>query len=126
MSSHETHESYYVPAQSKWPIIATLGMLFSVYGGHLSNDITPIACWLNGPLIFFFVGGLFSLTAAVRLVWQCDPRKVAPALQPGRWTARSAGGMSVYFFRSDVLCRVLRCVVLCAHLGRAMAGWRGR
>jgi cytochrome c oxidase subunit 3 len=27
-----THEHYYVPAQSKWPIIATLGMFVTMYG----------------------------------------------------------------------------------------------
>ena len=35
-----SHENYYVPAQSKWPIIATLGMLISVYGvGTWFNDM---------------------------------------------------------------------------------------
>ena len=27
-----THEHYYVPAQSKWPIIATVGMFVTVVG----------------------------------------------------------------------------------------------
>ncbi|HLA30884.1 MAG TPA: cytochrome c oxidase subunit 3 [Pseudomonas sp.] len=59
MSSHENHESYYVPAQSKWPIIATLGMLFTVYGvGTWFNDMKAERVDSNGPLIFF-VGGLF-------------------------------------------------------------------
>jgi cytochrome c oxidase subunit 3 len=58
MSSHENHESYYVPAQSKWPIIATLGMLVSVYGvGTWFNDMSAGRDGSNGPLIFF-VGGL--------------------------------------------------------------------
>jgi cytochrome c oxidase subunit 3 len=59
MSSHESHESYYVPAQSKWPIIATLGLLFSVYGvGTWFNDMKADRADSNGPLIFF-IGGLF-------------------------------------------------------------------
>jgi len=36
MASHqaqETHEAYYVPAQSKWPIVGSIGMLTSVFGG---------------------------------------------------------------------------------------------
>lgn len=36
MASHEahgTHEAYYVPAQSKWPIVGAIGLLTSVYGG---------------------------------------------------------------------------------------------
>ncbi|HBX56793.1 cytochrome c oxidase subunit 3 [Pseudomonas sp. UBA2684] len=54
-----SHEQYYVPAQSKWPIIATLGMLLSVYGvGTWFNDIKADRPDSNGPLIFF-VGGLF-------------------------------------------------------------------
>ncbi|MDP3817058.1 cytochrome c oxidase subunit 3 [Pseudomonas sp.] len=54
-----SHEQYYVPAQSKWPIIATLGMLFTVYGvGTWFNDMKAERADSNGPLIFF-VGGLF-------------------------------------------------------------------
>ena len=52
-----SHEQYYVPAQSKWPIIATIGMLVTVYGlGTWFNDLAarPDS---NGPLIFF-VGAL--------------------------------------------------------------------
>ena len=53
-----THEEYYVPAQSKWPIIATLGMLISVYGlGSWFNDMKADRAESNGPLIFF-VGSL--------------------------------------------------------------------
>ena len=53
-----SHENYYVPAQSKWPIIATLGMLISVYGvGTWFNDMKAERAESHGPLIFF-VGGL--------------------------------------------------------------------
>ena len=53
-----SHENYYVPAQSKWPIIATLGMLISVYGvGTWFNDMKADRADSSGPLIFF-VGGL--------------------------------------------------------------------
>jgi cytochrome c oxidase subunit 3 len=53
------HEQYYVPAQSKWPIIATLGLLITVFGlGTWFNDIKAERADSNGPLIFF-VGGLF-------------------------------------------------------------------
>jgi cytochrome c oxidase subunit III len=54
-----SHEHYYVPAQSKWPIIATLGLLISVYGvGTWFNDLSAGREGSSGPLIFF-VGGLF-------------------------------------------------------------------
>ena len=54
-----SYEHYYVPAQSKWPIIATLGLLFTVYGlGTWFNDLTAERADSNGPLIFF-IGGLF-------------------------------------------------------------------
>ena len=53
-----SHEHYYVPAQSKWPIIATIGMLTTVYGvGTWFNDLKADRAESNGPLIFF-VGGL--------------------------------------------------------------------
>ncbi len=54
-----SHEHYYVPAQSKWPIIATLGLLISVYGvGTWFNDLSANREGSNGPLIFF-IGSLF-------------------------------------------------------------------
>ncbi|MBS7691160.1 cytochrome c oxidase subunit 3 [Pseudomonas lalucatii] len=54
-----SHEQYYVPAQSKWPIIATLGLLISVYGvGTWFNDMKAERADSNGPLLFF-IGSLF-------------------------------------------------------------------
>ncbi|MBS7662787.1 cytochrome c oxidase subunit 3 [Pseudomonas lalucatii] len=54
-----SHEQYYVPAQSKWPIIATLGLLISVYGvGTWFNDVKAERADSNGPLLFF-IGSLF-------------------------------------------------------------------
>ncbi|MGX5217354.1 MULTISPECIES: cytochrome c oxidase subunit 3 [Pseudomonas] len=54
-----SHETYYVPSQSKWPIIATLGMLISVFGvGTWFNDMSAERPDSHGPLIFF-IGGLF-------------------------------------------------------------------
>ncbi|MFI8482139.1 cytochrome c oxidase subunit 3 [Pseudomonas sp. NPDC078700] len=54
-----SHETYYVPPQSKWPIIATLGMLISVFGvGTWFNDMSANRTDSHGPLIFF-IGGLF-------------------------------------------------------------------
>jgi cytochrome c oxidase subunit 3 len=53
-----THEHYFVPAQSKWPIIATIGMLVTVYGLAVwFNDLKAARPESHGPLIFF-VGGL--------------------------------------------------------------------
>ena len=54
-----SHENYYVPAQSKWPIIATLGMLITVYGlATWFNDLKAERPDSNGPWLFF-IGGLF-------------------------------------------------------------------
>nr|MBF0681649.1 cytochrome c oxidase subunit 3 [Pseudomonas sp.] len=56
--STETHEQYYVPAQSKWPIIATVALLVTVYGlASWFNDLKAERADSNGPLIFF-VGAL--------------------------------------------------------------------
>ena len=54
----ESHEQYYVPAQSKWPIIATVALLVTVYGlGSWFNDLTAERAESSGPLIFF-IGAL--------------------------------------------------------------------
>jgi len=54
-----THEQYYVPAQSKWPIIATIGMATAVYGlATWFNDMSAQRAESHGPLIFS-IGGLF-------------------------------------------------------------------
>lgn len=48
-----THDTYYVPAQSKWPIIATFGLLITVYGlGVWFNDLKAARPESHGPLIF--------------------------------------------------------------------------
>lgn len=48
------HEQYYVPEQSKWPIIATLGLLTTFYGlGTWFNDLSAVRDNSSGPLIFF-------------------------------------------------------------------------
>jgi len=53
-----THEQYYVPEQSKWPIIATLGLLVTVVGlGIWFNDLKAARTGSVGPLIFI-VGAL--------------------------------------------------------------------
>lgn len=53
-----SHDHYYVPAQSKWPIIATIGMFVTVYGlGTWFNDLKAGHPDSHGPLIFF-VGAL--------------------------------------------------------------------
>ena len=54
-----SHDHYYVPAQSKWPIIATIGMFITVFGlGTWFNDLKAGHPDSHGPLIFF-VGALF-------------------------------------------------------------------
>ncbi|NRH28180.1 cytochrome c oxidase subunit 3 [Pseudomonas sp. MS19] len=58
MAGAKTHDPYYVPAQSKWPIIATVGMFVTVFGvGTWFNDMKAGHESSHGPLIFF-CGGL--------------------------------------------------------------------
>jgi cytochrome c oxidase subunit 3 len=53
-----SHEQYYVPEQSKWPIIASIGLLVTVFGlGTWFNDLKAARTGSIGPLIFF-VGAL--------------------------------------------------------------------
>ncbi|WP_313026839.1 cytochrome c oxidase subunit 3 [Pseudomonas lopnurensis] len=67
MSQQTTHEQYYVPGQSKWPIIATVALLVTVYGlGTWFNDLKADRAESSGPLIFF-VGAL--LVAYMMFGW---------------------------------------------------------
>ena len=53
-----THENYYVPAQSKWPIVGTLALLTTVFGlGSWFNDLKAGRDEISGPIIFF-IGAL--------------------------------------------------------------------
>ena len=50
----QQHEPYYVPAQSKWPIVACIGLLVTVSGlGHWFNDLSAERDSSIGPLTFF-------------------------------------------------------------------------
>ena len=56
--STQTHEQYYVPAQSKWPIVATIALLVTFFGlGTWFNDLKAERAESSGPLIFF-IGAL--------------------------------------------------------------------
>ena len=49
-----TPQQYYVPAQSKWPIIATVGLLVTFFGlGTWFNDLKAGHSGSHGPWIFF-------------------------------------------------------------------------
>lgn len=62
-----THEHYYVPAQSKWPIIATFALLITMFGlGTWFNDLKAERPESSGPLIFF-IGSL--LVAYMMFGW---------------------------------------------------------
>lgn len=54
--AHETHEAYYVPAQSKWPIVGAIGLLTSVYGG----GTLMVSNGESGQLVL--IAGLLILT----------------------------------------------------------------
>ncbi len=57
-----SHEHYYVPAQSKWPIIASIGLLVTVVGlGLWFNDLKAARSGSAGPLLF--------LVGALLLAW---------------------------------------------------------
>ena len=53
-----SHENYYVPEQSKWPIVGSIGLLVTVYGlGSWFNDLSAGRDSSYGPWVFF-AGGL--------------------------------------------------------------------
>jgi cytochrome c oxidase subunit 3 len=67
MSHPTSHEPYYVPAQSKWPIVGTVALLTTFYGlGSWFNDLKAGRDEITGPLIFF-VGAL--LVAYMMFGW---------------------------------------------------------
>jgi len=58
MPDAHSHENYYVPEQSKWPIVATIGLSTTLYGmATWFNDLKAARDSSSGPLIFF-VGAL--------------------------------------------------------------------
>jgi len=58
MSKAQAHENYYVPEQSKWPIVATIGLSATLYGmASWFNDLKAARDSSSGPLIFF-IGAL--------------------------------------------------------------------
>ena len=109
-----THEHYYVPAQSKWPIIATFGMLITVFGlATWFNDLKAARPESHGPLIFF-VGGL--LLAYMLFGWFGTVIKESRAgvVQRTDGSLVPLGHELVHFLGGDVLHRLLRRAVLCA------------
>ena len=95
-----SHEHYYVPAQSKWPIIATIGMFITVFGlGTWFNDMKAGHPDSHGPLIFF-VGALFLAWLPTRKVLCCSPENPC-----------SKGVPNVFVWSRAMCCK--RCVVVC-------------
>ncbi|MBU3058645.1 cytochrome c oxidase subunit 3 [Pseudomonas indica] len=96
-----THEQYYVPAQSKWPIIATIGLATTLYGlGTWFNDLKAGRDESNGPLIFF-IGGL--LVAYMLFGWFGNVIKESRAgLYSAQMDRSFRWGMSWFIF-SEVM-----------------------
>src|SRR5690606_3405147 len=68
-TGHEPHQAYYVPAQSKWPIIGAVGLFLTVYGAgtimmrSTAGDETTAGWWvfLIGSLVMaYMLFGWFS------------------------------------------------------------------
>ncbi|MBX8513647.1 cytochrome c oxidase subunit 3 [Pseudomonas cichorii] len=96
-----SHEHYYVPAQSKWPIIATLALLVTMFGlGTWFNDLKAGRPESNGPLIFF-VGGL--LVAYMIAGWFGAVIKEARAGMYSAQMDRSFRWGMVWFIFSEVM-----------------------
>ncbi|MBX8530015.1 cytochrome c oxidase subunit 3 [Pseudomonas cichorii] len=96
-----SHEHYYVPAQSKWPIIATLALLVTMFGlGTWFNDLKEGRPESNGPLIFF-VGGL--LVAYMMAGWFGAVVKEARAGMYSAQMDRSFRWGMVWFIFSEVM-----------------------
>ncbi|MCJ8170577.1 cytochrome c oxidase subunit 3 [Atopomonas sediminilitoris] len=96
-----THEQYYVPAQSKWPIIATIGLSTTLYGlGAWFNDLSAERAESSGPMIMF-VGALFL--AYMLYGWFADViRESHQGLYSAQMDRSFRWGMSWFIF-SEVM-----------------------
>lgn len=101
MSQQTPHENYYVPAQSKWPIVATVALLVTVYGlGSWFNDLKADRAESNGPLIFF-IGAL--LIAYMMFGWFGSVvREGRAGLYSGQMDRSFRWGMTWFIF-SEVM-----------------------
>ena len=100
MSQQTTHEQYYVPDQSKWPIIATIALLVTFYGlGSWFNDLKAARDSSNGPLIFF-VGAL--LIAYMMFGWFGVVKESRAGLYSAQMDRSFRWGMSWFIF-SEVM-----------------------
>ncbi len=101
MSQQTPHENYYVPAQSKWPIVATAALLVTVYGlGSWFNDLKADRAESNGPLIFF-IGAL--LIAYMMFGWFGSVvREGRAGLYSGQMDRSFRWGMTWFIF-SEVM-----------------------
>ena len=72
------HQTYYVPAQSKWPIIASIALLLLVFGGGsmMNGDSAGAGSSLGRWL--FFAGAL--LTAWMMFGWFLARNAAIPAV----------------------------------------------
>ncbi|MFY0678112.1 MAG: cytochrome c oxidase subunit 3 [Neptuniibacter sp.] len=58
MSTHSDYQSYYVPDQSRWPILASIALFLMAFGaGNLINNLTPESGGGFG-LVLLLVGAL--------------------------------------------------------------------
>jgi cytochrome c oxidase subunit 3 len=125
MATDATYETYYVPADSKLPIFASLGIFLTVFGlGNWFNDLTAgnessLGVWI------LFLGGL--VMGGTLFVWFSKVIEENHAKMYSQQMNRSfVWGMSWFIF-SEVM--FFRCIlwgfVLHSGFSCAMDRWRG-
>src|SRR5216684_2615242 len=109
--AHADAEKYYVPHSSPWPIYGSI-TLFVLMSGAVAtlNDWLPVWALLPG----------FVMLALLFILWF---HTVIGENQKGMYNLAMNHIIPmrndvVHLFRSDVLCRILRRLVLCAQSGR--------
>ena len=85
--------SYYVPAQSKWPIIASIGLFLTLLGaGMMMNDMSAGVKDSSAHYVFY-AGGL--LMAWMLFGWFSNViHESRSGLYSAQWIVRFVGGCS--------------------------------
>ena len=112
-----TEGSYYVPEQSKLPLLAALGIGTMAFGA---------ASWvIEGGTSTVFLIGTAIMAAVMYKWWSVVIEENTQGIVSDQLKySYVSGHVLVYFLRIDVLCVLLWIFVLCEGIGRALDWWR--
>ena len=118
-----TETSYYVPAQSKWPIIATIGLALTLFGAASIMNASTAGEETGGSWLIFLAGSL--IMAYMLFGWFGNVIQESRAgMYSGQMDRSFRWGMSWFIFsESDVFCRLLWGAFLCPRILCTLVRW---